>query len=238
MRGVRGLTNGKDIWAVIPVKETAGAKQRLSASVPEDLREELVLTMLEDVVAAVAAVRELAGFALITLDPKATEIARRYGARILTDGARNGHTGAVRATARLLAAEGVGGMMQLPGDIPAITSAELTQVATMHREAPAFTIVPSHDEFGSNTVVVSPPNAVPLTFGDDSYFPHLRTAREYGIDPQTIRLPGIGRDIDNGEDLAVFAAMCSPTRTQAFLNRSGFAEWGRTLSAKREQGGQ
>ena len=119
------MTKGKDIWAVIPVKETAGAKQRLSASVPEDLREELVLTMLEDVVAAVAAVRELAGFALITLDPKATAIARRYGARILTDGARNGHTGAVRAAARLLAAEGVGGMMQLPGDIPAVTGAEL-----------------------------------------------------------------------------------------------------------------
>ncbi len=232
------MTKGKDIWAVVPVKETAGAKQRLSASVPDGLLEELVLTMLEDVVAAVVAVRELAGFALVTLDPKATAIGRRYGARILTDGARSGHTGAVRAAAHLLAAEGVGGMMQLPGDIPAVTGAELTQVLIMHREAPAFTIVPSHDEFGSNTVVVSPPNAVPLTFGDDSYFPHLKTARDYGIDPQTVRLPGIGRDIDNWEDLAVFAAMPLPTRTQAFLNRSRFAEWRRALPAKREQGGR
>lgn len=232
------MTKGTDIWAIIPVKETAGAKQRLSVSVPEHLREELVLTMLEDVLAAVAKARGLAGFALVTLDPKATALARRYGARILTDGARSGHTGAVAATARLLASEGVGGIMQLPGDIPAVTSEELTQVAAMHRDAPAFTIVPSHDEFGSNTVVVSPPNAVPLTFGDDSFFPHVRTARDCGIDPQVIRLPGIGRDIDTGEDLAVFAAIRSPTRTQAFLDRSGFAEWGRSLSAKREHGGQ
>lgn len=232
------MTKGKDIWAIIPVKETAGAKQRLSVSVPGHLREELVLTMLEDVLAAVAKARGLAGFALVTLDPKATALARRYGARILTDGARSGHTGAVAATARLLASEGVGGIMQLPGDIPAVTSEELTQVAAMHRDAPAFTIVPSHDEFGSNTVVVSPPNAVPLTFGDDSFFPHVRTARDCGIDPQVIRLPGIGRDIDTGEDLAVFAAIRSPTRTQAFLDRSGFAEWGRSLSAKREHGGQ
>lgn len=222
----------KGIWAIIPVKEMAGAKQRLSTSVPNHLREELVLTMLEDVLAAVAAARGLAGLALVTLDPKATAMAQRYGARVLTDGARSGHTGAVAAAARLLASEGIGAMMQLPADIPAVTGAELTQVIAMHRDAPAFTIVPSHDEFGSNTIVVSPPNAVPLTFGDNSYFPHLRKARDYGIDPLTIRLPGIGRDIDNGEDLAAFAAIRSPTRTQAFLERSGFAKWGRALAEK------
>jgi 2-phospho-L-lactate guanylyltransferase len=210
------LTKRKDIWAIIPVKETAGAKQRLSVSVPEHLREELVLTMLEDVLAAVAKARGLAGFALVTLDPKATALARRYGARILTDGARSGHTGAVAATARLLASEGVGGIMQLPGDIPAVTSEELTQVAAMHRDAPAFTIVPSHDEFGSNTVVVSPPNAVPLTFGDDSCFTYVRTAQRSGIAPQFVRLPGIGRDIDNAENLHVFAHLGSVTRAQVF----------------------
>jgi 2-phospho-L-lactate guanylyltransferase len=232
------LTKAKAIWAVIPVKETAAAKQRLVASVPEPLREKLVLTMLEDVLAAVAAARGVAGFALVTVEAKAIAIAQRHGARILTDGARSGHTGAVAAAARVLASEGVDGMMQVPGDIPAATGAELTQVVALHRDAPAFTIVPSHDEFGSNTVLVSPPNVVPLTFGENSYFPHLRTARECGIDPQVIRLPGIGRDIDNAEDLAVFAAMRSATRTQAFLDQNGFAEWGRALSAKRRSGGR
>ncbi|HEY7298038.1 MAG TPA: 2-phospho-L-lactate guanylyltransferase [Xanthobacteraceae bacterium] len=228
----------KGIWAVIPVKETAAAKQRLAASVPEHVREKLVLTMLEDVLAAVAAARGLAGLALVTVDPQAIAIAQRYGARILTDGARSGHTGAVAAAARVLACEGVDGMMQVPGDIPAATGDEITQVLARHRGAPAFTIVPSHDECGSNTVVVSPPDAVPLTFGENSYFPHLRTARECGIDPQIIRLPGIGRDIDNAEDLAAFAAMRSPTRTQALLDRNGFPEWRCALSAKRRSGGR
>jgi 2-phospho-L-lactate guanylyltransferase len=218
------------IWAVIPVKETLGAKQRLSAGVPAHLRQELALTMLEDVLAAVSQAQDLAGIAIVTLDAKASRLAQAYGARILTGGARAGHTGAVAAAARELAAEGAGGMMQLPGDIPLATPGEFSHVLSMHRAAPSFTIVPSHDDFGSNTVVVSPPAAVPLTFGDDSFFPHLRTAKLYGIEPTVVRLPGIGRDIDKPEDLSVFARMNSATRTQAFLDRHRFADWGREIA--------
>jgi 2-phospho-L-lactate guanylyltransferase len=226
------LTKGKsDIWAVIPVKETPGAKQRLSAGVPPHLREELVFTMLEDVLTAVSQAHGLAGIALVTLDARASSLAQRYGARILTANARGGHTAAVAAAARVLAAEGVGGMMQLPGDIPLVTANEISFVLSMHRAAPSFTIVPSHDDFGSNTVVVSPPTAVPLTFGEDSFFPHLRTAQRCDIDPLIIRLPGIGHDIDNPENLNAFARMGSPTRTQAFLDQNDFADWGRISNA-------
>jgi len=220
-----------DIWAVIPVKETPGAKQRLSASVPTHLRREFVLAMLEDVLAAVSQARGLAGIAVVTVDSGAGSLAQRYGARILTGDARGGHTAAVAAAARVLAAEGIGGMVQFPGDIPLVTPEEISFVLSMHRAAPSFTIVPSHDDFGSNAVVVSPPTAVPLTFGEDSFFPHLRTARLCGIDPLVVRLPGIGRDIDNAEDLHAFARIASTTRTQTFLDRNGFADWGHIPNA-------
>jgi 2-phospho-L-lactate guanylyltransferase len=216
-----------DIWTVIPVKETTGAKQRLAEAVPAHLRQELVLTMLEDVLTAVSGASGIAGLALVTLDPQATELGRRYGARILTMDARRGHTGAVAAATRLLAAEGVGGMLQLPGDIPLATAGEISHVISMHRAGPSFTIVPSHDEFGSNTVIVSPPTAVPLTFGDDSFFPHLQAAKRCGIEPTVVHLPGIGRDIDNADDLRAFAGLRSTTLTQAFLDRNGYPNWTR-----------
>jgi 2-phospho-L-lactate guanylyltransferase len=222
----RTLTaHGSNIWAVIPVKETGSAKQRLADGVPEHLRQEFVLTMLEDVLMAVSRASGLAGLALVTLDMRATELGRRHGARILTTAARGGHTAAVAAAADLLAAEGVGGMLQLPGDVPLATATEISHVVSMHSVAPSFTIVPSHDEFGSNTVVVSPPTAVPLTFGDDSFYPHLQTAKRYGIEPLVVRLRGIGRDIDNADDLRSFADVRSATRTQAFLDRNGYPNW-------------
>jgi 2-phospho-L-lactate guanylyltransferase len=216
------------IWAVIPIKETQGAKQRLAADVPAHLRQELVLTMLEDVLAAVSQVPTLAGIAMVTLDIKATALARRYGARVLTGDARGGHTAAVAAAARMFADEGASGILQLPGDVPLVTASEIIQVLALHRLAPSFTIVPSHDDLGSNTVVVSPPTKVPLTFGDDSFFPHLAAARRHGIDPQVVRLPGIGRDIDNIGDLRAFASVKSETLTRAFLDRNRFPDWGTT----------
>jgi 2-phospho-L-lactate guanylyltransferase len=221
-----------DIWAVIPVKETPHAKRRLWPSVPAYLREELVLTMLEDVLMVVSRVHGLAGIALVTLDAKASSLGQSYGARILTEDARDGHTPAVAAAARRLAAEGAGSMMQLPGDIPLVTAEEISLVVSMHRAAPSFTIVPSHDDRGSNTIVVSPPNAVPLTFGDDSFLPHLRTARRCGIEPLVLRQPGIARDVDNAEDLDAFARVRSATRTQAFLDGNSFADWLRIADAR------
>jgi 2-phospho-L-lactate/phosphoenolpyruvate guanylyltransferase len=214
------------IWAVVPVKEFDGAKQRLSPYLSADERRQLAMIMLEDVLDAVKGVHELAGLLVVTVDPAATSLAGRYGARIVAEGARDGHTGAVTAAARLLAREGQAGMMTLPGDIPRLSPTEIAATLAAHGPAPAFTIVPAHDDLGSNTIICSPPDAVPLRFGENSFYPHLDAARGRGIEPLVVRHPGIGMDIDNPADLVAFLKMSPPvrTRTLAFLERAGIAE--------------
>jgi 2-phospho-L-lactate guanylyltransferase len=214
------------IWLVVPVKEFEGAKQRLSSALSPDERRLLATTMLEDVLDVVSAVKELAGVLVVTLDPGATSIASRYGARVVTDSARDGHTGAVTAAARLLSREGTAGMMTMPGDIPRLSTAEVAATLAAHRPAPSFTIVPAHDDLGSNTIVCSPPDAVPLRFGEDSFYPHLNAARAHGIEPLIVRHPGIGMDIDNPVDLITFLKLSpfAPTRTLTFLEQSGIAD--------------
>jgi 2-phospho-L-lactate/phosphoenolpyruvate guanylyltransferase len=218
------------IWAVVPVKEFEGAKQRLSSALSPEERRTLAITMLEDVLDAVSAVPELAGVLVVTLDPAATSLAIRYGARVVTEGARDGHTGAVTAAARLLVREGGAGMMTMPGDIPRLSSEEIAATLAAHGAAPAFTIVPAHDDLGSNTIVCSPPDAVPLRFGEDSFYPHLDAARARGIEPLVVRHSGIGMDIDNPVDLVTFLRRSPPmrTRTLTFLEQSGVA--GRLLA--------
>jgi 2-phospho-L-lactate guanylyltransferase len=213
------------IWAVVPVKELEGAKQRLSSALSPDERRLLATTMLEDVLEAASAVGELAGVLVITVDPAATSLAVRYGARVVTDGAREGHTGAVTAAARLLVREGQAGMMTMPGDIPRLSPVEIAATLAATLAAPSFTIVPAHDDLGSNAIVCSPPDAVPLRFGEDSFYPHLDAARARGIDPLIVRQRGIGMDIDNPVDLVTFLKM-SPrvrTRTLVFLEQAGIA---------------
>jgi len=108
-------------------------------------------------------------------------------------------------------------MLTVPGDIPLVTAAEIAQLLAAHGPAPAFTIAPSRDERGSNAVLCSPPDAVPLRFGEDSFFPHLRAAEARGIRPTVLRLPGIALDIDTPEDLAAFALQPMPTHTRTWL---------------------
>jgi 2-phospho-L-lactate guanylyltransferase len=218
----------------VPVKEFEGAKHRLSSCLSSEERRTLATVMLEDVLGAVSAVRELAGTLVVTVDPVATTLAGRYGARVVTEAAREGHTGAVAAAQRLLVREGGAGMMTMPGDIPLLKSAEIAATLAAHRAAPAFTIVPAHDDLGSNTIVCSPPDAVPLRFGEDSFYPHLDAARDRGIDPLIVRQPGIGMDIDHPVDIVSFLRMLPriPTRTLAFLEQSGIA--GRLLAANQD----
>ena len=206
-----------DLWAVVPVKEVDRAKERLAPMLRPETRRALALAMLEDVLAALTATPGIAGLTVVTVDAEAGRLAATYGARLIETGARDGHTGAVTAAARLLAAEGCPGMLTLPGDIPLVTPAEIASVLAAHPPAPSFTIVPSHDERGSNTVVCSPPDAVPLRFGENSFYPHIQAAEACGIRPNIVHLPGIALDIDNPEDVVSFMRIESPTRARAVL---------------------
>lgn len=212
------------IFAVIPVKEMRGSKQRLSSLLTPAQRQGLAQAMLTDVLDAAFGARDLAGIILVTLDDFATRLGRQMGAHILTGGARDGHTGAVTAAARRLVMEGGHAMLTMPGDIPRVTADEIqTAIAAHSPMAPAFTICPAHDEKGSNCIIMSPPDAVPLRFGEDSYFPHLAAARNLDIEPNIVPLPGIGMDIDHPEDVYRFLCMQPEirTRTLDFLRGAG-----------------
>jgi len=222
------------LCAVIPMKDSGQAKQRLAGVLSGTQRRELALAMFEDVLATLAAVPELAGILVVTVDPSAGAIAARYGARVASDGARAGHTGAVATAARRLAAEGFG-MLEVPGDIPLVEAGDIRQLIAAHGSVPdrtlgstlgstlggsrAFTIAPARDQRGSNAVLCSPADAVPLRFGENSFFPHLAAARACGIEPKVLQLPHIALDIDTPDELALFLAAPSRTRARALLEQ-------------------
>jgi 2-phospho-L-lactate guanylyltransferase len=210
----------RNIYAVVPVKDTSDAKRRLAGVLGGARRQELALVMCEDVLATLAGVRELAGIVVVTVDPAAAAMAARYGAHVSSAGAREGHTGAVAAAARELAREG---MLTVPADIPLVEGDDIRELIHVHRNstrgARAFTIVPARDERGSNAIACSPAAAVPLRFGADSFIPHLAAAKRCAIEPVVVHLPRIALDIDTPDDVALFLATPSSTRARALLEQ-------------------
>ncbi len=213
-----------DIWAVVPVKDLQGAKQRLAEVLSAKERQELFAAMLEDVLCALAASSGLTGILVVTRDPLGQLLAARYGARVLVEEENRGHTAASSLGARTLRQERIGAMVQVPADIPLLTPDDVEALLRVHGQAPAVTLSPSRDERGTNAVVCSPPDLLPLRFGDDSFSAHLRRARSLGIEPQIVRRPALALDLDTPADLAAFLATPSATRPWAYLTASGIAE--------------
>jgi 2-phospho-L-lactate/phosphoenolpyruvate guanylyltransferase len=214
----------RSLWAVVPVKDLQHAKQRLAGALDAAERRALFAAMLEDVLGALAASDGLAGILVVSRDPQAQGVALRYGARVLVEPANRGHTAASTLGAATLAREGAAGMVQLPADLPLLTPADVEAVLQAHAAAPAITLAPSRDRRGSNAVACSPPDLLPLRFGDDSFHPHLERARALGIAPQIVERPGLALDVDAPADLRAFLAAPSATRAYAYLMRSGLAE--------------
>lgn len=207
----------------MPVKDLQHAKQRLAGVLGPAERHALFRAMLEDVLSALAASAGLAGVLMVTRDAEARRLAERYGARVLLEAANRGHTAASTLGARTLAREGAAGMLQLPADIPLVTPDDVAALLRAHRIAPAVTLAPSRDRLGSNAVACSPPDLLPLRFGDDSFVPHLRRARALGIEPRTVERPGLALDVDTPDDLTAFLAAPSDTRAYVYLVQSGLA---------------
>ena len=205
------------VHAVVPVKDLDGAKQRLAGVLDRPARAALFRVMLEDVLEALSGVAALAGIMLVTRDPEAVALAGRYGAECLIEPENRGHTAAVEFAARALAGRGARALLQVPGDVPRVTSAEIEAVIAAHAAAPAVTIAPSRDHLGSNAVLCSPPDVFPFRFGEDSFHPHLAAARAIGIEPAVVERPGIGLDVDTPDDLEAFLASPSDTRAYRYL---------------------
>jgi 2-phospho-L-lactate guanylyltransferase len=208
----------------MPIKNITDAKQRLAGCLRPEERQALFLAMIEDVLEALAASEALTGVLVVTRDPDAERLAVRYGARVLIEERNAGHTAASSFGARTLAAEGVPGMLQTPGDLPLLRPADIDALVQAHGKAPAVTIAPSRDKLGSNGVACSPPDLLPLRFGDDSFFPHLERARALGVEPAIIERQGFALDVDTPDDLRAFLASPSDGRTLRYLVGSGVAD--------------
>ena len=169
--------------AVIPIKQLADAKQRLSGLLNSDERKRLFQAMVEDVLTAVEACTYIDSIVVVTDDQAVAELARGYGAEIRPEPGSEGLIEAVTETGKQLAAEGVGVMLFLPGDVPLVTpeALDVDLEGFGISEEPEFMIVPASDLGGSNCVACSPPDCMSFGFGVDSFRKHLGLAKDRAL---------------------------------------------------------
>lgn len=212
------MSSGK-IYTIVPVKALGRAKRRLSDVLPDLARQQLVVTMLEDVLATLAEAAGIDCVVVVTPDARVAAVARGHGATIVPEPEPETEelNAAIAGGLAYATARSATQAMVLPADVPLATAAELRSLIQSRGEQPGVTLAPSHDGNGTNGLLLAPPGAITPCYGSGSYLQHMSQAMARRIDVNVVHLEGLSRDIDEPADLALLLARRQAGSRYAFL---------------------
>jgi 2-phospho-L-lactate guanylyltransferase len=208
-------------FAIVPVKDLSRAKERLSPILPQGERRALAYAMLEDVLRAIKGSRLLDRLFVVTLDENAIEFAMSLGVEVIREKEQHGESDSVDFASGICKDMGAESVLVIPGDAPLTTPEDIDFILEREKPYPSAILIPARDEMGTNAILRKPPDAFPSRFGYDSFRKHIYEARKRGIPYEVYRLPRIGLDIDEPEDLEHLASEESNTKTYRELIRMG-----------------
>jgi 2-phospho-L-lactate guanylyltransferase len=200
---------------LVPVKNLADAKQRLSSILSREERFALAQTMCEDVLHTLALWQSRPPVAVVTNDAFACGLAARFNFAVIGDD-NSGETNAIEMATAICREQGVASTLVIPADIPLIDGSELQKI--VDSAPPSGTVLaPDAAGRGTNAAWRRPGDLFPLRFGNDSFLPHLSAARSAGLPCVVLKLPGIARDIDRPEDLRELATASGERQSQKLV---------------------
>ena len=164
---------------LVPIKNLADAKQRLSSILSSEERFALAQAMCEDVLQALANWRDRPAVAVVTSDRFARELAAGFNFEVVADD-NSGETNAIEMATAVCRERGEKSTLVVPADIPLIDGSELQKVVDSAPPRGAV-LVPDAAGRGTNAAWRSPSDLFPLRFGNDSFLPHLAAAKATGL---------------------------------------------------------
>lgn len=213
------------IFALLPVKALAEAKNRLTGLLSAAERAQLARLMYQRTLRVLTEARGLDALVVASSDAEVLEAARAAGARVLAESEQNGHSLSADAAAARCMEWGAATLLMVPIDVPLLTAVEVEGLVSdaLALSPPRLVIVPSADGTGTNALVRTPPDVIRSRFGPGSLAAHLRQAREKQLSVQVLRPEGLVFDVDTPEDLAEYLHRSPAGPIAEFLHNCGMA---------------
>lgn len=219
------------IRALVPIKAPTGAKQRLGKVLTLDERRGLARAMALDLLGLLSTHPGAGPVFVCGSDADTEALAREAGVQYLPE-AELGCTGlsaVVNAAAARFAAEGVGDLLVVHGDLPLLTHAELKQFLALHGAAGphAVTAAPDRWRGGTNLLAWRPLPTFKVEYGEGSFDRHCASAKRAGAQLSVCELQGGSLDIDEPADLEAAAQKLNAgiaPNTRAFVTQHHIAD--------------
>lgn len=207
--------------AVIPVRSTTGAKQRLGQRLDPARREALALAMLDDMLAALVGSRALDLPAVVSSDPVLLERARSRDVLALDErqlqGRALGLNGAVAWAAEQLEQRGATRLLAIPGDVPLLRSREIDELLELDSPRRSVMLVRSGSPGGTNGLLLSPPTVMQPRFEGESLAAHENACQQAGLPCTVLTLSSFALDLDRPEDLETLLDAAEDLQTTRLL---------------------
>lgn len=188
------------LFAVIPVKPFAEGKSRLRNILSDAARRDLNAHMFGHVLNVVTSAIGAANTIVVSADQTALEVAGGCGALGVREATRAGLNAALKIGAEAAAARGADAVLILPTDLPTIAQDDIEALAGATDPSPFVIIAPDRKGHGTNALLISPPDAIGFSFGENSFAAHCEAACAVKIKPVPVRRDGLAFDIDTPAD--------------------------------------
>jgi FO synthase len=204
-----------DVWAVVPIKDTAQAKARM-IGLGEDKRAALAMAMAQHTLATLRSVTALAGIIVITSDGAIETLAADAGTHVIADQGAGLNPAFEEGISRARL-EGATHILLMHADFVALEREQIQAMITRHVDG--LGLLRCKEGTGTNAVLMRADAAFTPCFGANSFARHWTAAGEqaYALDA-----PSLAYDIDTMADLiAVRAAGAIPSPAlEALLSTS------------------
>ena len=203
------------MWVIIPVKQLDSSKLRLAPVLTPAQRRQLSLCMLEDILDILTGSAAVGGVTVVSCDTDVMELARAKGVDVLDTGTDGGYAADVLKGIEHISGKGMGRALIIPADVPELEERDLVYLDRVHRDG--VTLCPAANDGGTNGLVFTPPLAMELKYGENSFNEFRKEAEQRRIPLNVAKPTGLARDMDLPEDLQALRKQSGANRTWRYL---------------------
>jgi 2-phospho-L-lactate guanylyltransferase len=189
------------LWALVPLKRLAAAKQRLAPVLEPAPRMELMLSMAADVLAALGQIEAIERVLIVSEDPAAEQLALDAGVEWFHLSPGGGLNSDLECAAVYAQQQGARQVLIVHADLPFLRLEPLRRFIA-NRSEKTTRLAACKAGTGTNLLLTPLPLTFPLVFGSDSL---ARFQRQLGGMAKVVRNSALSMDIDNPEDLDCLA---------------------------------
>jgi len=200
---------------IIPIKALSSAKSRLSGALSASDRCNLVMAMLEDLLAVVSTF-DRGRIWIVASDDAVFDLGARFGAHEIREPEIRGYNAAVVLGFNAVP-EGRG-IAVLPGDVPLATYGEIAALLAPTDPRPTIRLAAAHDRLGTNGLFLSDKDLLSPMFGTNSLAGYVGVARALDVETTVLHAPYLAQDIDTPADLRALSMLEPGGATGKFLN--------------------